>query len=432
MRVWSNPHGKRWILWGILALTFLLVNIYRLSTAVIADELMAAFQASGTQLGVIHAMFFAVYAVMQIPTGLLVDRIGPRRTAAVGAGVMNLGAIWFSISGSYQTALGARFFIGLGGSVIFVSMLRFAASWFHPAEFAVVNGLSFAVAGLGGVLATTPFAIIVSLSGWETIFRSFAVIGLVLALGTAVFVRDAPENTEVTSNSQSQPAKIQVSEMRHTLDKVVRDRHIWVVAILLFCANGVNLTLFGLWGIPFVAQSYDTSVAFASIFTLFGGVGAALGPPIFGWIGGRTGWRATLVIGGGLCYSGSLAVLTFLTYPPLPFVGLTFFLVGALFGSFVITYPIVKERYAVNVSGIVLGTINGAGFAGAAVFPTAMGGILDAFWTGETVAGARVYTGTGYRLAFGLATLAGVTIVVCGIWLWVQERKNRGRPTAPQ
>lgn len=418
MRLWSDPRRRRWLLWAILAAAFLLVSLYRLSTAVIADDLMAAFRATGTQLGVIHATFFAVYAVMQIPTGVLVDRVGPRLTAAAGGGVMNLGAVWFTLAGSYPEAVAARFFIGLGGSVLFVAMLRFCASWYGPAGFSTMNGLCFAVGGLGGILATTPFALAVETFGWQSTVRYLAIVGIALAGATAIFVRDSPDTAGFEPIAARNDRRIPTADILEVLGVVVRDRWIWVVCVLLFCGTGVNLTLFGLWGIPYVAQAYNTSVEFASIFTFIGGIGAVIGPPGFGWIGGRTGRRSSIVILGGIVYAVCLGALAVTGTPPLVVVALVYFLVGALLGAFVITYPLIKERYDVRVSGIALGTINGAGFVGAAVFPTATGLLLDSYWTGEMVAGARVYTVTGYRFAFGLAAIAAAVTVVCGVWLY--------------
>lgn len=417
-----HPARRRWLLWGILALSFLLVNVYRLSTAVIAEDLMAAFRITGAQLGTIHATFFIVYAAMQLPTGVLVDRIGPRRTAAAGAAVMNVGAIWFSVAGRYGTALGARFLIGLGGSVIFVSMLRFCATWYDPAEFATMNGMSFAVSGVGGMLATTPFALVVEWLGWHETFRTLGLAGFVFAGAIALFVRDRPP-TQASSvgalGLEGNP--LDDAELRRHLDTVLRDRWVWVVGILLFCGTGVHLTLFGLWGIPYVAHVYETSVRFASMFTLLGGAGAVLGPPAIGWLAGRTGRRTTIIVGGGLCYTASLGVIALVGSPPLVVVGFAFFLVGGLLGAFVVSYPLINERHPSRANGIALGTINGAGFVGASVLPALMGWLLDAYWTGETLGGARVYTETGYRFAFGIATLAGAVTVLCGLWLYYQS-----------
>lgn len=418
MKLWSSPYRRRWLLWGTLALTFLLVNVFRLSTAVIAEPLMAAFDATGAELGTLHAAFFIVYAFMQIPTGILVDRFGPRKTATVGALVMNLGAAWFALADAYTAALLARLLIGLGGSVIFVSVLRFCANWFRADEFGTMNGLSFAIGGIGGILATTPFALLVDSTDWRTSVLGLAVVGVFVALPTFLFVRDSPERAGFDRiQGVPETERLSIAQVRRFLGSVLGDRVTWVVALLLFCTGGVNLTLFGLWGIPYVVQMYEVSVTLASTLTLLGGVGMVLGPPSIGWLSDRTGKRVMYVLVGTIVYTVLLAAIAITGRPPLYVVGVVFFMTGIAFGTFVLTYPIVQERHPSEASGISLGTINGGSFFGAAVFPTGMGWVLDTYWTGEYVGGVRVYTVTGYRVAFVLAAITGVVAVGCAAWL---------------
>lgn len=418
MRVWSSPRSRRWVLWGLLATTFLLVNVYRLSTAVIAEELMATFEISGAALGTLHATFFFVYAVMQIPTGVLVDRFGPRRTAAVGGVVLHLGAVVFALAPAYAPAFAGRFLIGLGGSVIFVSTLRFCANWYSADEFGTMNGLSFAVAGIGGIIATTPLALLSGAVGWRRSIGLLAAAGFALAVVAFALVRDSPERAgfDPIEGVPEQP-RLSVAESWQFFRGVAGDRVTWVVFVLLFCIGGVNLTLFGLWGVPYIVQVYDTSVTTASLFTLMGGIGAVVGPPAFGRLSDRTGYRTEIMVVGGVLYTATLSVFALLGSPPLPFVSLAFLLTGSLLGAFVLTYPMVVERNPSRASGIALGTINGASFFGAALFPSAMGAVLDAYWTGELSGGVRVYTITGYRVAFALATLAAVVALTCTLWL---------------
>ena len=418
MQLWSSPRKRRWLLWGLLALSFLLVNVYRLSTAVIADDLMTAFGTSGAQLGTLHATFFFIYALMQVPTGLLVDFVGPRRTAAVGAAVTHIGALLFALATGYGVAFGGRFLIGLGGSVIFVSVLRFCANWYSAGEFATMNGLSFAMAGVGGVLATTPFAVLVDALGWRASVRVLAAVGLVLAVAVYLFVRDSPERAgfEPIEGVPEQP-RLSAAESWDFLTDVFRDRLTWIVFVVLFSTGGVNLTLFGLWGIPYVVQMYDVSVTTASTVTLMGGIGTAIGPPAFGRLSDRTGLRTEIVLAAAALYTLVLAVIAVVGAPPLPLVGVAFFLAGTLFGAFVLTYPLIKERNPDRASGIALGTINAAAFLGAAVFPSVMGWILDSHWTGELSGGTRVYTATGYRVAFALAAVAAACSLLCALWL---------------
>lgn len=419
MRLWTDPTRRRWLLWGTLGVVYLLVNVNRLSTAVLSEDLMAAFDTTGAQLGTLHAVFFWVYAVMQIPTGMLADRVGPRRTATVGAVVMNVGVLWFAVAESYLAALLARGLVGLGGAVIFVCILRFCANWYRADEFATMSGLTFAVAGVGGIVATTPLAVAVSAAGWRSSLAALGVVGLLVTVLVFAFVRDTPERAgfEPIEDVPQQPT-LSTAELRRHLGAVLRDRWIWVTSVMLFCTTGVNLTLFGLWGVPYVVQTYDVSVTLASTLTLLGGVGLMTGPPAVGWLADRTERRGELMVLGGVGFVGCYGTIAALGDPPLPVVGVAFLLSGALVGAFLLGYAVVKDRHPDSASGISTGTVNGAAFFGAAVFPTLMGAALDAYWTGEMVGGVRVYTAFGYRLAFAIATVAGAVAFVCTIWIY--------------
>ncbi|WP_290809834.1 MFS transporter [Halovivax sp.] len=422
MRYWSDPLSRRWWLWGLLSLVFVLVNVHRLSSAVLAEDLMRAFDTTGGQLGTLHATFFWVYALMQIPTGILADRVGPRRTAAAGGLTMSAGAIWFAFASSYPAALLARGLVGLGGSVIFVCILRFCANWYRADEFGTMSGLTFAVAGVGGVMATTPLAVAVDAEGWRASIGWIGAFGLAVSVAVFLVVRDGPEKAgfDPIRGVPEQPS-LSTAQLRGALDDVLRDRFTWVVSVLLFCTTGVNLTLFGLWGVPYVAQTYEVSITYASVFTLLGAVGLIVGGPAIGWLSDRLGRRTELMVAGGGLYTVALAILAILGTPPLWAVAVVFLVTGILLGAFVLSYPVVKERHPDRASGISTGTVNGAAFLGAGLFPTLMGWALDAYWTGDFVGGARVYTATGYRMAFGIATVAGFVAFCCCVWLHGQH-----------
>jgi sugar phosphate permease len=106
-------------------------------------------------------------------------------------------------------------------------------------------------------------------------------------------------------------------------------------------------------------------------------------------------------------------------------------LFAALFvmGGAVIAFTVAKERHDATASATATGAINSMGYFGAAIFPAVMGYALDAYWTGETVAGARVYTPAGYRVAFGIATAAGVVAVVCAYLLHRRESRADSTPS---
>ncbi|MFB6300686.1 MAG: MFS transporter [Halobacteriales archaeon] len=415
-RYWTDPRRRRWLGWGALATVFLLVSVYRLSTAVLAERLMAAFSTTGAELGTLHAAFFYIYAVLQLPAGALADRAGTRWTATGGALMMNIGAIAFAFSDSYPTAFFARTLIGLGASVLYITILRFGANWFRPREFATLNGLTIAIAGVGGILATTPLAITVGLFGWRSTMVGLGVIGLATTGAVVILVRDTPaaaglEPIEGVPTADS----LSLREVATNARAVIGEPETWLIAVLSFCSVGINITLLGLWGVPYVVQLYDVSVTRASTYTLMGSLGLVIGSPAIGWLSDHLGSRTPLMIVGGVIYTAAFLVIAITVTPPLPVVGVVFFLTSFLSGAFVLGYTVIKERHSTAASGVSTGTVNTAAYTGAALFPTAMGIALDAFWTGETVAGARVYTVFGYRVAFAIATAAGVIALLCAV-----------------
>ncbi len=416
---WLNPYVRRWWIWGLLAALFLLVNVYRLSTAVISDQLMRAFEATGTQLGTLHAAFFYIYALLQLPAGLLADSAGPRKTVTVGAVLFNLGAILFAYSSSYPAAFLARSLIGLGGSVIYVCTLKICANWFRPDEFSSLNGLTIAVAGMGGIVATTPFALAVEAVGWRWTTTLLGGLGLILAMSVFSVVRDTPqEATGRSISGATRDPSPSGRDLGRSVSTVLRDPHAWASGAVLFCMGGVNLTLIGLWGIPFLVQMYDVSVTYASLFTLLGSVGMVIGPPVLGWIVDRYGNLTDLLLGGCVLYTLPLLYAAVVVRPSELLVATTFFLLGFMMGAGILVYTLIKDRYPPEFSGVVMGTVNAAPFAGAAVVPGLMGLILDAYWTGETVAGARVYTSAGYQVIFVMAAGFGLLALVCAAWLY--------------
>ncbi len=421
MNYWSTLRYRRWIIWGTLAAVFLLVNLYRLSSAVLADRLMVAFDTSGAALGTLHASFFYVYALMQLPAGILADRAGPKRTATAGAIVLNVGAIGFALAESYPLAFLSRALIGCGGAVIFISMLRFCASWFRDEEFATMNGLSIAVAGLGGILATTPLAVAATTFGWRETTLALGVFGLGLAAVVYLLADDTPEDAGFEPVGDADAETLTLEDVVENLRLVLGERETWVTSVMLFCSTGMLITLLGLWGVPYVVQTYDVSVTTASWYTLLGSLGLLLGPPAFGWLSDRLERRSLLIVIGGVGYVAGFGVLAVVGQPPRAVVAVVYFAAGFLLGAYTLSYALIKERHPTSASGVSTSTVNGAGFLGAALFPTILGYVLDVYWTGEMVAGARIYTELGYQVSFGIATVASLLALCCSVWLYRQD-----------
>ncbi|MFC6939298.1 MFS transporter [Salinirubellus sp. GCM10025818] len=426
------PTRWRWVLWAALAGGFLLVNFHRVSTGVLSGPLARTFDTTGAELGFLHASFFYIYAALQLPSGLLVDRFGSRRVAAVGLLCMSAGVVGFAVSGSFLAAFLSRAVVGLGGSVLFIATLRFLANWYRPREFATMTGLTAAAAGVGGVLATTPLALAVEATGWRDSMLAAALVGFAFTLGVGVLVRDRPSDAGFDPIDGVTPPEgfPDLGTVAANTRRVLAAPSTWLLGFVLFFLLGTNFTVLGLWGVPYIVHLYDVSVPLASNYVLLGNLGLLVGGPTIGWLSDRLGRRVSLMFAAVCTFVLAYAVIFLTVTPPLAVVGLVLFAANFTAGGNLLAYAVVKERHSAAASGTVTGTVNSIGYFGAAVFPAAMGAVLDAYWTGETVAGARIYTALGYRVAFGIATLAGLLSLACLTWFYL--RYGSGSATETQ
>ena len=427
----SNPYRRRWIGWGLLVSAFFLVSLHRSSTAVLSEQLMRSFDTTGTSLGLLHSSFFYLYAAFQVPAGLLTDRYGARAIAATGTVLMSVGALAFGLAPTYALAFVGRLLVGLGASVLFVTTLRFCANWFRPDEFGTMTGVTFSVGILGGLAATTPLAIAVSSVGWRSALVGIGGFGLAVAVGIVLLSHDSPTDAGLESieNVPDRPEVTSAETLKRYVSDAVREPETWLLGIMLFFMTGIGITIFGLWGIPYLVQTHDISVTEASVYLLVGNVGGMIGPTLFGWLSDRTGNRTGLIVFSAVVFGSTWAVFAVFGVVPLLLVGAIFLFSRILRGGIPLAFAVIKERHPEGASGTVIGLINTLGWIGAAVFPVVLGAALDAYWTGETVNGARVYTEFGYRVAFAIATASGLIAAACAVVLHVRTRNERALET---
>lgn len=419
MNAWTTRRRRRWLGWAVLAASFVLFSFHRVSTSVIADQLMRTFDTTGTELGVLHSSLFYIYALLQVPTGVLADRLGTRRVATVGTLLMSVGVLGFAASDGYAAAFLARSVIGLGGSVIYISALRYCANWFRTDEFATVTGVTSAMAGVGGILATTPLAVAVADLGWRATLTAVGGVGLLAGVGIYVGVRDTPEDADLPPIDGADPhSETSLGTAATNAKRVLADPTTWVLGVVFLAFVGTTFTVLGIWGVPYLVDRYGLTVRRASTYVLVGNLGFLFGPPAMGRLSDRLGVRAPLVAVAGACFAAGYGSLAVVGRPPLPVTGAILF--GATFvgGAGFVTFTLVKGRHPAEASGSATGAVNSLGFAGVAALPVVMGWLLDTFWTGEVVDGARVYTALGYRAAFALAAAMGLVALLGSTWYW--------------
>ncbi|HSE93518.1 MAG TPA: MFS transporter, partial [Methylomirabilota bacterium] len=120
---------RAWGVWSIPTLLFLIAFFHRPAPGVIAKELMQAFDATGTFVGLVSATYFYAYAGFMLPAGLLIDAYGARSVVTAGGAVMGAGALLMGAATTQAVLFAGRFVVGLGATVTFVGALKIAATW---------------------------------------------------------------------------------------------------------------------------------------------------------------------------------------------------------------------------------------------------------------------------------------------------------------
>ncbi len=166
----------RWRIWSILTFSFVLTLFLRTSTGVIADDLINELGFTSLQISTIASCNLYAYAIMQIPSGLLIDKYGPRKVTSVGMIVGGIGSIIFGFIQSVELAYFARVLMGAGTSVIMLSLFEVQGNWFKREEFGSLTSKFSFIGNLGNVMATFPLVYITQSIGWRNCFSLIGII----------------------------------------------------------------------------------------------------------------------------------------------------------------------------------------------------------------------------------------------------------------
>ncbi len=410
---------RPWLIWGLAALFYFYEYFMQVSPNVMANDLMSAFNITGTQLGNLAAIYFYAYASMQIPVGLLLDRIGPRKLLTFAATLCVIGNVVFASATVLTQAEIGRLFIGLGSSFAVISCFKLVANWFPVKRFALLIGLTVMIGMLGAVFGEAPFAFMVDGIGWRGSMYVLAVAGAALAISMWIFIRDNPPIKQ-SSTSQAESTDISL-ELRHLWDAlkgILRSSQNWLTAIyggLMFAPTSA----FGaLWGVSFLMSRYGLSRPGAAdmISLLF--IGWAVGSPSFGAYSDHIGKRKPPMIIGSI---GALIAMIFIIYIYLPTwtIYLALFLFGFFSSGFLASFSIIRENNPGNANATALGFMNTLNMVGGAVLQPLIGYVLDVNWRHQMFHGARLFTTHNYQMA--LTTLPVCIAISIFFWYFIKE-----------
>lgn len=360
------PHRRAALVWASALCAYVVAVLHRTSFGVVGVEAVDRFGVGATVLSSFVVVQLGVYAAMQVPVGVLLDRFGSRVLISVGAVLMAVGQLLLGLASELPLAYVARVLIGAGDAATFISVVRLVAVWFPAHRVPLYTQLSGLVGMLGQVAAAVPLVAVLHLAGWTPAFVGLAAVGVLAALLAWTTVRDSPVGTVVQLDRAS---------LRAALRTPGTWLGFWTHALSQFSTTVFVL----LWGFPFLTVAQGLSPAQAGGLLTLNVVAAMVTGPVIGVLTGRHPLRRSwMVLTIAVAVAAAWAAVL-LQPGPSPLWLLALFVVVLAVGGpgSAIGFDFARTSNPAARLGTATGLVNTGGFATAVLGILAVGLVLD-------------------------------------------------------
>jgi len=400
----QTPTRRTWAVWVVALSAYLVGVMHRTSFGVAGLEAADRFGAAPAVLSGFVVLQLLVYASLQIPVGVLLDRFGARRLVVVGALTMAAGQVALALATGLPLAIAARVLVGTGDALTFISVLAVVNAWFPARRVPLMTQLTGLLGQLGQVLSALPLAALLYGPGWTPAFLSAAALGVFVAIAVLAVVRNRPPGAAPPPPAPS-PREI-VDGLKKSWREPGTRLGLWTHMGTQF--SGTVFAL--LWGVPYLVAGQGIGSGQASaLLALFVGVGIVAGP-LFGEFTARhplrRSWLVLAVIG---LTAGTWTVVLAVPPPAPGWLLVVLVVVLALGGpGSMIGFDYARTFNPGHRQGTAVGIVNIGGFLASLLVAQAVGIVLGLSAGGYTPEAFRA----AWTVQYAVWTFATVGILV--------------------
>lgn len=383
---------RAWLVWGVGVAAYTVGVLQRTSLGVAGLDAAERFEISAAVLGTFAVVQLLVYAGMQVPVGVLLDRVGPRAMIATGAAVMAIGQIALALAHSFPAAILARILVGGGDAMMFISVLRLVAAWFPARQVPVITQLTGLVGQSGQILSAIPLVALLHGPGWTPAFLSAASLSVLTSVTALAAITDSPGGR---ASDEVSPSGARV---RHDLVEAWQHPGTRLALWTHFTTQFSGTVFLLLWGYPFLIAGEGLSRQSAgALFTILTLSGMVAGPVIGVLVSRHPLRRSWLVLGIIGSTMGIWTVILLLPGPAPWWLLLVLVLVLSACGpGSLIGFDYARTFNPPHRFGTATGIVNVGGFVAALLVILFVGVVLDIVGDGST------YTLNGFRAALSV------------------------------
>ncbi|HEX7352993.1 MFS transporter [Brachybacterium sp.] len=282
---------RAYVVWTAAVTAYSIAVLQRTTMGVAGLEATERFGASATIVSTFVVLQLAVYAIGQIPAGLLLDRYGSRVTLVAGALLMGGGQLLMAQTETLAVAMAARIVLGAGDALTFSSAVRLVPAWFQASRVPILTQLTGILGQVGQIASAVPFVAVLSVAGWGTAFSSAASVSAVAALLALLVVRATPPGLPRPRVKQD------FTRIPLVLARIIRHPSTQLGFFTHFTAGFTGIAFSMMWGYPYLTAGEGLSRPAASAVMTVLVVVAVVGGPLIGALTQRHPLRrSTLVL----------------------------------------------------------------------------------------------------------------------------------------
>ena len=226
----------RWIILGVLWVTYIVVFLNRLSVGPLAPFFKDDLGITSTKVGLVMSAAAFGYMLSMFPIGWLVDRIGARLPMVAGeliAGACMLGLFFVT---SYTGLLTLMFVTGLGCGFLLPATSQGVIVWFPLRERATVMGLKQTAVNIGGIITAATLPTVALALGWRYGFLFLGILAIAIGAIALILYKDSPISATGSVGSAAADDAVPLLE-------IIKSREIWLLALCGFCMTWVEMAL---------------------------------------------------------------------------------------------------------------------------------------------------------------------------------------------
>ncbi len=326
-----------WFTWFIAVTFYAHQFLLRVSVSSLAPGLSKSFHISALSLANVAAFFYYAFMVMQIISGILIDKFGPKLMLTLAAVIVSVGSMIFSHSHSIMMLEISRVFIGGGAAFALIGTLTLARNWFNKKQFIIINGLTIAIGTFGAFVGVGPLAELLSELSWRKIIFYVSLLGLIHAVLIFIIIQDSPKTTTKTKQ------KNRGEKFFTSLKSVFVNKQIWLCGLFAgFIYVPVN-AFAALWCAQFLVANH-IPVALASTASSMIFVGLCLGSPLMAFVANRFQHITTIIKLSSLICIGLMCIVLYYPIQHVVFYFIYLFFIGIFVSSFSLSFIIVRSH----------------------------------------------------------------------------------------